>query len=136
MATVLRNVTPDEPERESESDDRLLAALLEAAAVFEDVTRASRQLVDNAQALIAERRRGRAWEAILSEEESPRFSALLADCADAVGRVNSSVRRVEVDVLYESGMAMHRIGALMGITRQRVAVLLNAAAEAKGKALQ
>ena len=34
-------------------------------------------------------------------------------------------------MLYESGMAMHRIGALMGITRQRVAVLLNAAAEGK-----
>jgi len=113
-------------------EDRLLAALVDAVTALEDVTRGSERLVAQAQALVAARREGREWEAILFEEESPRLSGLLADCADTVGRVSSTVRRVQADVLYDSGMPMHRIGTLMGITRQRVAVLLNATADAKG----
>src|SRR5947209_9097371 len=117
-------------------EDRLLPALVDAVTALEDVSRGSERLVAQAQALVAARREGRAWEAILSEEESPRVSERLADCADAVGRVSSTVRRMQADVLYDSGMAMHRIGTLMGITRQRVAVLLKASADAKSAAVE
>jgi hypothetical protein len=131
VATAVRAVTPRESE--GEGDDKLLAALIEAVGVLEEVGRGAGQIVAKAQALVAQRRDGREWDEILCAEEVPRLTALLSDSSEAIGRVNSRVRRAQTDVLYEQGLAMHRIGELLGITRQRVAVLLNAAGDEKGK---
>jgi hypothetical protein len=131
MATAFRQVTPVEPERETR-DDPLVAALEEAVAVVQEVARTADDLIVKAQALITSRREGREWEEILCDEETPLLSALLARTADAIGHANSRVRRAQIDVLYGSGMAMHRIGNLLGITRQRVAALLNASMQPPG----
>ncbi|HEV3354386.1 MAG TPA: hypothetical protein VG076_15770 [Acidimicrobiales bacterium] len=131
MATAVRPVTPGESA--GEGDDKLLAALVEAVGVLEEVGRGSGQIAAKAQALVAQRREGRRWDEILCAEEVPRLTALLSDSSEAIGRVNSRVRRAQTDVLYEQGLAMHRIGELLGITRQRVAVLLNAVGDEKGK---
>jgi hypothetical protein len=47
----------------------------------------------------------------------------------SIGRANSGVRRAQAAVLYRSGMSMERIGTLLGISRQRVAILLRGVLE-------
>jgi len=54
---------------------------------------------------------------------------MLAHSAEALSRANSEVRRAQAGVLYACGLSMERIGTLLGITRQRVAILLKAAEE-------
>lgn len=129
MAYTLRQVIAPE----TDNDDALVASLMETVAVLERVRDDAEVLIAKARDLVAQRRDGRPWDQILSEEDSPRLSALLADTTEAIGGVNSRVRRAQADLLYDEGMAMHRIGSLMGITRQRVAVLLSAAGDGKGR---
>jgi hypothetical protein len=129
VAYTLRQVIAPE----TDNDDALVASLMETVAVLERVRDDAEVLIAKARDLVAQRRDGRPWDQILSEEDSPRLSALLADTTEAIGGVNSRVRRAQADLLYDEGMAMHRIGSLMGITRQRVAVLLSAAGDGKGR---
>jgi hypothetical protein len=111
-------------EADSRGEDGLLAAILEAVAVLERVRDEADELIATASALVAQRREGRPWEEILRDEAAPGVSVLLADNAEALAGASSRVRRAQVSALYRRGVPMHRIGSLLGITRQRVAVLL------------
>ena len=129
MASTLRQVIAPG----TDTGDSLLAALVDAVAVLQRVRDRADELIGKTQALIAERQAGRPWEEILRDEPAPRLSVLLADSADAVAGASSRVRRAQVEVLYRRGVAMHRIGSLLGITRQRVAVLLKATQQEEGE---
>jgi hypothetical protein len=112
------------PEAETNGEDALLDALVEAVAVLERIRDRADELIAKVQALVAERHDERPWEEILRDEAAPGVSVLLADNAEALAAASSRVRRAQVHALYRRGVPMHRIGSLLGITRQRVAVLL------------
>jgi hypothetical protein len=122
VVSTARRMTP--LEADSQGEDGLLAAILQAVAVLERVRDQADDLIAAASKLLVQRREGRPWEEILRDEASPGLSVLLADNAEALAGASSRVRRAQVSALYRRGVPMHRIGSLLGITRQRVAVLL------------
>jgi hypothetical protein len=113
--------------------DAVLAALADAAAVLDRLVRSAAEMIDNADAVVALRRNGRAWTDVLAAEEARRLTATLAESAAAVGHANSEVRRAAVVALYSSGLSMQAIGRLLGVSRQRVAVVLRAATTPNGQ---
>jgi len=89
-------------------------------------------LIAKAHTLLLQRREGRPWEEILRDEAAPGVSVLLADSCEGLAAASSRLRRAQVHALYGRGVPMHRIGSLLGITRQRVAVLLKTARNEDG----
>jgi DNA-binding NarL/FixJ family response regulator len=113
--------------------DAVLAALADAVAVLDRLARSAGDMIDNADAVAALRRDGRAWTDVLATEEARRLTTTLAESAEAVGRANSEVRRAAVVALYSTGLSMQAIGQLLGVSRQRIAVVLRAATTRNGQ---
>jgi hypothetical protein len=115
---------------ESSGDD-VLDALAEMVGVLHELNRRGDGMIAQAELVVELHKAGGAWEEILVRDGARRLTAMLADSAEALGRANSSVRRAQATALYANGLSMERIANLLAISRQRVAVLLNAAAEEK-----
>jgi hypothetical protein len=113
--------------------DAVLVALVDAVAVLDRLVRSAAEMIDNADAVVVLRQNGRAWTDVLATEEAMRLTAMLAESAAAVGRANSEVRRAAVVALYSTGRSMQAIGQLLGVSRQRVAVVLRAATTRNGQ---
>ena len=114
-------------ERESsEVADSVLAALDAMNEVLGQLGRRTDGMQAEAHAVTAMRRDGGQWDEVLFTDEARRLTTLLAESAEALGRANSELRRAQAAVLYGSGLSMERIGLLLGISRQRVAILLKA----------
>jgi hypothetical protein len=127
-------VISDVPRRLADSasegaDDAVFAALEEMTAALEELVRNAGGMIERAGTVAAQRREGRPWVDVLFTEDARSITASLAEAADRIGRANSGVRRAQAAVLYRNGMSMERIGTLLGISRQRVAILLRAVLE-------
>jgi hypothetical protein len=109
------------------ASDHVLAALDAMNAVVGQLARRADGMQAEADAVAAMRHEGRQWDEVLFTEEARRLTTALAETAEALGRANSELRRAQAAVLYSSGLSMERIGLLLGISRQRVAILLKAA---------
>ncbi len=91
------------------------------------IGRAQRLLADVEQridALQVARADGKRYEEIVPVEDRPLVVELLSDVLEELAAAGSSFRRSEARVLHASGMSQEAIGALFGVTRQRVAALL------------
>lgn len=107
--------------------DNVLGALDAMNAVLGQLARRTSGMRAEADAVAAMRRDGGPWDEVLFTDEARHLTAQLAESAEALGRANSELRRAQAAVLYGSGLSMERIGLLLGISRQRVAILLKAA---------
>ncbi len=85
-----------------------------------------------AEMLLAERRTGRPWLEIVTDESRPlvveRVSTVLAGLAGA----GSAWRRAQARALQDEHVSINRIAALFGVTRQRISALLREGAPAGG----
>jgi hypothetical protein len=79
---------------------------------------------DRAEHLLTERRQGRAWLDIVSDETRPlvveSISAVMASLASA----GHTWRREQARALNSEDVSINRIATLFGVTRQRISALL------------
>ena len=111
-------------ERQSPPTDDVLTALEQVSAALAASEGRARQIVERGEYLARQRAAGQSWRDITESESNPRTADLLRDSMEAILRANSRYRRALVRELYADGATMQRIAELLGITRQRVAVLL------------
>ena len=104
-------------------DDPMLAAITNLSDALRRFAGHAEELARDCDAAAAQREAGTSYREIadrrgpfIGESDGP-----LRELLDAVGEY----RRCQAKVLYSEGLTMARLGRLLGITRQRVAVLLD-----------
>jgi hypothetical protein len=105
------------------NDDELLAALDELVAALHQNNARNAEAIARAEEIKRERAAGRAWSEIVSGER-PLIVELLTRNLEALTTYGSRLRRLEARALHDEGLSMERIGALFGVTRQRISELL------------
>jgi hypothetical protein len=105
-------------------DDAVLRALDELIDVLTTIGETRHRIVERAQHIGSRRANGEPYSIIVPEEERPliveRARASLNDLVEAAGKL----QRAEARALHDEGLSMDRIGALFGVSRQRVADFL------------
>jgi hypothetical protein len=112
--------------------DSVLDTLDGMISVLRELSRRTDGMIAQAELVAALRDEGGPWDEILFRDGARRLTAMLADSTETLGRANSEFRRAQATTLYTHGLSMERIGKLLGISRQRVAILLKAADETEG----
>lgn len=97
--------------------DELMAVLDEIAAVRRVLSRRTQQVRKQLGS-------GRSLADIVAHEEPPLAVATLREASARFTDAFSRFQRAEARVLHAEGMSMERIGNLFGVSRQRVAHLL------------
>jgi hypothetical protein len=105
-------------------DDAVLRALDELITVLTTIGETRDRIVERAQHIRSRRANHEPYSTIVPEEQRPliveRARASLNDLVDAAGKL----QRAEARALHDEGLSMDRIGALFGVSRQRVADFL------------
>ncbi|MBV9412383.1 MAG: hypothetical protein JO148_12355 [Acidimicrobiia bacterium] len=109
------------------NDDAVLAALDRLTATLEHAANHVREVRERCNQHALERRDGRSWEEIVAEEQCPPLVDLLNTVATGMADANNRYRVAVTKALHREGMSMRRIGEVLGVTRQRVSVLLKSA---------
>lgn len=111
---------------EAEQDDAVLRAIQNLLSVLDGISQNHTSIAERARHISERRAKHVPYTVIVSEEERPliveRARASLFDLVEAAGRL----QRAEARALHDEGMSMESIGALFGISRQRVADFLRA----------
>ena len=106
-----------------ESDD-VLDAIHHLLAILDEISENRERIAERACHIGEQRRRNVPYSVIVPEENRPliveRARESLTDLVEAAGRL----QRAEARALYKEGLSMEAIGALFGVTRQRVADFL------------
>ena len=89
-----------------------------------DAQRLLAQVLARAAVLEAERARGRTFRELVQEAEHPLVVEMLTAVLDELAAAGSAFRRAEARALHAEGLTQDQIGALFGVTRQRVSALL------------
>lgn len=105
-------------------DEELLQALDELCAALVENNQRNEYALARAKSIQRQRREGLPWSEIFSENQKPLIVELLSQNMATLGNVGSRLRRLEAQVLHDEGQTMEAIGALFGVTRQRVSELL------------
>src|SRR5687768_7101540 len=101
--------------------DRALAALADAVASAQDHLE---QLRTRIAALQADRAAGQDYAQVVTEESRPLVVERLTEVLEELAVAGAAFRRAEARVLHAGGLSQEAIGALFGVTRQRVSALL------------
>jgi DNA-directed RNA polymerase specialized sigma24 family protein len=104
--------------------DDVLAALENLEAVLRENMERNRTAIRRADEIRRLRDRGHRYSEIVPIEERPLIVELLTRNLNELSDASSRFRRVEARALYEEGLTMAEIADLFGVTRQRVAALL------------
>ncbi len=111
---------------EAKEGDAVLSAIEHLLGVLDSICQNRTNIAERARHISERRAMSVPYSVIVPEEERPliveRARASLFDLVEAAGRL----QRAEARALHDEGMSMESIGALFGITRQRVADFLRA----------
>ena len=121
---VSTNGTADPVDSDSD-EDRLTAALDHLADSAEKTSAEQQVIADSARAMSEERRRGRAWGAILASEGQPPILALLGSSLRRLTQTSARVRTAVAATLVKEGHSTRQIASYLGVTHQRVSAMLN-----------
>jgi hypothetical protein len=104
--------------------DPALAALDELVRAAQEIGQAA-ALVESRAALIREyRRQGLPYREIVTRRDGPLIAELLTGRIHRFEAAGTRFRAAEARALHDEGMSMEQIGALFGLTRQRISALL------------
>ena len=110
------------PQQTDHALDALCVAVEHARERLEQVLR-------RAEVLRAGRAERLADVELVVEEDRPLVVELLTEVLDELSAAGASFRRSEARALHNDGLSQEAIAQLFGVTRQRVGVLLQAAAK-------
>ena len=109
---------------DGETGDAVLAAIENLLGVLDGICHTRDRIAERARHIGERRAMHEPYSVIVPEEERPliveRARANLFDLVEAAGRL----QRAEAKALHDEGLTMESIGALFGVTRQRVADFL------------
>lgn len=97
--------------------DVVVDALRENARVNQAAVRQARDVIQL-------RSRGLSWREILGHGDHPLIVEMLTDNLERIQTAGSALRRETAAALHAEGATMEEIGALFGVSRQRVSSLL------------
>ena len=109
----------------------MLDALDAVVDALRENARINQAAVRQARDVTLLRRRGLSWRQILGEGEQPLIVEMLTDNLERIQTAGSGLRRASAAALHAEGATMEEIGALFGVSRQRVSSLLAAASGAR-----
>ena len=90
-----------------------------------------RHLVDRAERLQADVDAGKPLSEVMPREKRPLVITKLVEITDRLHEAGGKVRRAEAQQLRAEGRTQEQIAAIFGVTRQRVAMLLDSPAVKK-----
>ena len=108
----------------ADGGDRTLAALDAMVEALEELAEDHRRLVDKIEGLRTARRKGLAWQDILTEEEAPGSMQVVSRMLACLSKASGTLRKELVEELREEGASIPAIARLFGVTHQRVSNLL------------
>lgn len=107
-----------------------VAATEDLLAVLDQLSAERRPLARRAQQVRKQLASGRSLTDVVQAEEPPLIVATLRESTARFTEAFSRFQRAEARALHDEGMSMERIGRLFGVSRQRVAHLVEPPAPA------
>ena len=109
----------------SRDTDPVLEALDAVVDALRENARVNQAAVRQARDLAQLRTRGLSWRQILGDGGHPLIVEMLTDNLERIQTAGSALRRESAAALHDEGATMEEIGALFGVSRQRVSSLLS-----------
>jgi DNA-directed RNA polymerase specialized sigma24 family protein len=119
----MHDAEPTPPHQTPAQEDPVLDAMGRAMAALRQFSGHTNELLEAFDRAAARRLAGASYRELASSDEAMLVdftSGPLKDLLDAL----SEFRRRQIRALYDDGMSMAELGRALGVTRQRVAVLL------------
>lgn len=110
--------------KKSVPGDAALAALDELEIVLRETTKLYQAVIRRVNFIRRLRNRGYSYSEIIPMEKRPLIVELLTQALSDLSEAGSRFRKTEARALQSEGLTMAQIAELFGVTRQRVAVLL------------
>jgi hypothetical protein len=105
-------------------NDRATVALERLVSELETCIDRLQAARGRAERLLAERRDGRPWLEIVSEEDRPLVVESISSVLASLARAGHEWRREQASALRDEQVSINRIAAMFGVTRQRISALL------------
>lgn len=104
--------------------DPVLEALDAVVDALRENARVNQAAVRRARDMARQRARGASWRQILSSEDHPVVVEMLTENLERIQTAGSALRREIARALRDQGATLDEIGAVFGVSRQRVSSLL------------
>ena len=104
--------------------DPVVEALDSVVDALRENARVNQAAVRQARDILQLRARGHSWRQILGNGSHPLIVEMLTDNLERIQTAGSQLRRESAAALHAEGATMEEIGALFGVSRQRVSSLL------------
>lgn len=111
------------------ADDAALRALEQLISCLDASVEELQRARVRAEQLLADRRAGRPWLDLVTEEARPLVVERVSSVHGTLATAGHLWRREEAAALRRENVSINRIAALFGVTRQRISALLREAGD-------